>query len=94
MKHSTWRASPKWHAISRNSLTGNSLPHDNQPSSATIEKNRPYLSQFVGDPFLDFGGFGFDLFGIVESHFPLLVHLALQSVYVSLLLDHRVVEAT
>ena len=40
----------------------------------------PYVSQFVGDPFLDLGSFGLDLFGVVQSHLALLVHLTLQPV--------------
>ena len=51
-----------------------------------------YLSQLVGDPFLNFGCFGFDLFGVVEAQLLLLVHLRLEPVDVPLLGHHRVLE--
>ena len=51
-----------------------------------------YLSQLVGDPFLDFGCFGLDLFGVVEAQLLLLVDLRFQSVNVPLLGHHTVLE--
>ena len=34
-----------------------------------------YVSEFVGDPVLDSGGLGLDLFGLVQPQHPLLLHL-------------------